>query len=338
MDSVTQFVLGASVAAGVLGPRLSVRAIAFGGIIATLPDLDSFLPFDNVINSITYHRGFSHSLLVQTAVSPIIAGLAAYIFKKDRIPYFLMLVTVWLCLITHSLLDSLTTYGTQLFWPLAAGSPVAFPSVFIIDPVYTISLIIGVIGFLFLVRKNQARAMKFVQVCLCLSSFYLFLGMMGHLYVKSKAAHHPQLIGKRIHVQPTPFNILYWQVLAIDDTHYFTGATSVLSSCSQLNLKTYPRKYKIPLDMANAQIPPSVKRFEWFTNGFYTYKETGNGIQISDLRIGYAPFYPFSYLFAHVATKGFSPHAPRRAPGPKRTLSSLTDLYNLARITPKGCW
>ncbi len=338
MDSVTQFVLGSSVAAALLGPKLSLRAVAFGGVVATLPDLDSFLPFDDVLNSVTYHRGFSHSLLVQTVVSPFIAALANFIFKKDQIPYFLMLLTVWLCLITHSLLDSLTTYGTQLFWPLEAGSPVSFPSVFIIDPLYTLTLLIGVIGFLFLIRRKQIRAMRLVQVCLALSTFYLCLGMSGNLYVKSKAAQHPQLAGKRIHVQPTPFNILYWQILAVDETKFYTAATSVLSGCSELDLKSYSRLDKIPDHLTKEKLPESVKRFEWFTNGFYTYQDSEQGFKISDLRIGFAPFYPFSYIVGKATNSGFIPHPPKRFSGQKRNLASLSELYNLAQNTPKGCW
>ncbi len=337
MDSVSQFVLGSTVAAVMLGPRLGFRAVALGGMVATLPDLDSFLPFDNALNSVTYHRGFSHSLFVQTAVSPLIAAFASYIFKKRQIPYLKMLLTVWLCLITHSLLDSLTTYGTQIFWPLDVGSPVAFPSVFIIDPVYTLTLLIGVIGFLFLIHKRRARAMRLVQVCLALSTFYLCLGMGAHLYVKSKAANHPQLAGKRIHVQPTPFNILYWQILAIDDKKYYAAATSVLHGCKELDLKSYPRSI-LPSQLTSPDLPQSVKRFEWFTNGFFTYQNSDQGLKISDLRIGFAPFYPFSYIVGKVTSSGFIPTVPTRFKGPKRDLSSLSDLYKLASNTPKGCW
>ena len=154
MDSVSQFVLGSTVAAVLLGPKLGLRAVALGGVVATLPDLDSFLPFENALDSVTYHRGFSHSLFVQTAVSPFIAAFANFIFKSKQISYSFMLLTVWLCLITHSLLDSLTTYGTQIFWPLDVGSPVAFPSVFIIDPIYTLTLLFGVIGFLFCIVNS----------------------------------------------------------------------------------------------------------------------------------------------------------------------------------------
>ena len=52
-----------------------------------------------------------------------------------------------LALVTHPLLDAFTVYGTQLLWPLPMR-PVMWSSVFIIDPLYTFSLLIacGVAG------------------------------------------------------------------------------------------------------------------------------------------------------------------------------------------------
>ena len=339
MDSVSQFVLGSTVAAVFLGPKLGARSLLLGGVVATLPDLDSFYPYENALDAVTYHRGFSHSLIVQTAVSPLIAAFAHRVFKKNQISYSLMLLTVWLCLITHSFLDSLTTYGTQLLWPLNAGSPFAFPSVFIIDPIYTLTLIVGLVGFLWFSRGNRRRAVKITQVCLVLSSFYLSLGMAGHLFIKSKAGQHPELAGKRIHVQPTPFNILYWQILAIDKTHYYTSATSVLNGCSDLIIHKFPRLAQVTDQTKTIALPQSVKRFEWFTNGFYNYRTGDDGaLKISDLRIGFAPFYPFSYFFGTIAASGIITHPPMRVRGPKRSLSSLTQLYDFARKTPKGCW
>lgn len=336
MDSVTQFVLGASVSAALLGRRLSWRSVVLGGVVATLPDLDSLLPSENVIDAVTYHRGFSHSLVVQTAVSPLIAGVAGFIYQRFSVPYWLMLLTVWLCLITHSLLDSLTTYGTQLLWPFEAGSPFAFPSVFIIDPFYTLTLITGLVMFFIYQRRKRFRlAEKTVMICLALSTAYLGLGMAGHMIVKSRALAHPLLAGKQIHVQPTPFNILYWQVLAVDETHYYTGATSVLSSCSLIDLKRYERA---PVVEAPFSLPANVKRYEWFTSGFYNYQLTEAGAQIVDLRIGFAPFYPFSFQFAQKGLAGLALAPPSRGLSQRRSFSYLTDLYNLARVVPKGCW
>ena len=146
MDSASQFLLGASIAGATLGSRLGGRALLIGGLVATLPDLDSFIPMGNDIDNMTYHRGFSHSVLVQTIVAPAVAYGITRLVRETRQFVRPLLITVWLCLVTHSLLDSLTTYGTQILGPLDAGPPVAWPAVFIIDPLYTLVLLIGVFG------------------------------------------------------------------------------------------------------------------------------------------------------------------------------------------------
>lgn len=335
MDSATQFLLGASVSAVMLGPKLGPRAVLLGGVVATLPDLDSFLPAQNALDSVTYHRGFSHSLFVQTAVSPFIALSAQAIFKKTNLNWYWLWFTVWLCLITHSLLDCLTTYGTQIFWPLNIGSPVAIPSVFIIDPFYTSLLLIGVITFVYMARRNAVTAARVIRLCLLAGTVYLGFGLSAHMIVKERAQAHPLLWGKKIHVQPTPFNILYWQILAVDETYYYSGATSVLRGCSLVNLKKHPRIAKVD---ELAKSPSSVERFEWFTNGFYNYKKTENGLQISDLRIGFAPFYPFSYQFAQKIGAKYQVTRPFRVKSESRSLAYLTKLYGLAKVVPSGCW
>src|SRR5690606_11196498 len=138
MDSVTQFLLGASISGALLGPRIGAKSLLIGGLVATLPDLDAFIPYDDPIDRMTHHRGFSHSLIVQTMVTPVITLAVAKIVPAARAHLKTLLATIWLVLVTHSLLDALTTYGTQLFWPLQVGPPVAFPAIFIIDPIYSL--------------------------------------------------------------------------------------------------------------------------------------------------------------------------------------------------------
>lgn len=338
MDSVTQFVLGAGVASLTLGPKLGWRAVVTGGLIATLPDLDTFIHYSSRLDAVTYHRGFSHSLIVQTLVSPLIAfGVFRLFRSKFHLSWRRILLTVWLCLITHSLLDGLTTYGTQLFWPLNVGSPIALPSVFIIDPVYTLLLLIGVLLFWFFSQRNPTRATTLVRCFMGLATVYLGLGLSAHMIIKARATALPQLSGMRIHVQPTPFNILYWQVLAVDDHKTLMGVTSVLHSCSLIDFKNMKRNDRVSPKLSD-NLAEDVKRFEWFTGGFFSYNEQDNGITITDLRIGFGSSFPFSYEIASRRDGVMVPHAAQRVQQPRRGLAQLKQLYQLASLAPHGCW
>ncbi len=302
MDSVTQFVLGASVSGALLGSRLGARALLIGGVVATLPDLDSFVSYGNAIDDMTYHRGATHSLLVQTAVAPVVAFAVTRLVPATREYFGRVLLTVWLCFVTHSLLDSLTTYGTQLLWPLEVGPPFALPSVFIIDPVYTLMLLIGIIVF-WLRRQTPDRAAKAVAVMLAAGTAYLALGIGTGMALRARAEADPKFAGMRVHVQPTPFNIVFWQVLGVDEDRYVAGLTSIFPGCPIIATMTEPRLAAPP---DGREVSASVKRLEWFTDGFYTYRDKGDALAITDLRIGFHPTFVFSFDFARKANAGES--------------------------------
>ena len=305
MDSATQFLLGAGISGALLGPKLGGRALLVGGLVATLPDLDSFIPMGNDIDNMTYHRGFSHSVFVLTIAAPAVADGVTRAVKAVRDEYRAVLLTVWLCLVTHTILDSLTTYGTQIFWPLDVA-PAAWPAVFIIDPLYTLLLLTGVL-FLLLMRRNRPRGVRINRVLLAISTVYLGLGLTANMIVRHNVESRSEFADMRVFVQPTPFNILFWQVLGVDDTHYVTGLTSPLASCPITGIARHERLAEAPHGF---QPSPSVRRLEWFTDGFYTYQDRGGTLAIADLRIGYHPDFVFSFEFARRGADGYAAVEP----------------------------
>ena len=75
MDSLTQIVLGAACGQLVLGKKIGNKALLFGAIGGTLPDLDVFVGrwiYANEIQTMAFHRGFMHSI--------IFALLGAFLF------------------------------------------------------------------------------------------------------------------------------------------------------------------------------------------------------------------------------------------------------------------
>lgn len=72
MDSLTQIVLGAAVGELVLGRKVGNKAILWGAIAGTIPDLDvlSKLFLDD-LRANEVHRGMTHSIFVSLALAPI---------------------------------------------------------------------------------------------------------------------------------------------------------------------------------------------------------------------------------------------------------------------------
>ena len=72
MDSITQIVLGAAVGEAVLGKKVGNKAMLWGAIAGTIPDLDVIVgKFFQPITALEMHRGFSHSIIFALLFSPV---------------------------------------------------------------------------------------------------------------------------------------------------------------------------------------------------------------------------------------------------------------------------
>src|SRR5690554_4765 len=164
MDSITQAALGAGIAGAMLGRQHGRKALIAGAVLGTLPDLDVLINYGDPLSQMINHRGFTHSVFVLTAFSALLTWL---IWRwRPRIDYTRqrLFLTIWLILTTHVMLDAFTSYGTQLFWPLRPV-PESWSSVFIIDPFYTLPLLLTVLAGLALgIRPTMCRVLSWVLV------------------------------------------------------------------------------------------------------------------------------------------------------------------------------
>ncbi|WP_020537210.1 metal-dependent hydrolase [Lewinella cohaerens] len=78
MDSLTQITLGAAVGEVVLGKKAGNRAMLWGAIAGTFPDLDIFANFvTDQVSALAYHRAFTHSILFSVVI-PLGMGLLVH--------------------------------------------------------------------------------------------------------------------------------------------------------------------------------------------------------------------------------------------------------------------
>ena len=142
MDSLTQIALGSAVGVAVMGRRTPVwKAALVGAVFGTLPDLDALIKHADPIRNMTFHRAESHGVFYLTLLSPVLAWLLLRLWPHSG-SYRRWLLAIWLILITHVLLDALTVYGTQLLQPFS-DHPFSVGSIFIVDPFYTLPLLLG---------------------------------------------------------------------------------------------------------------------------------------------------------------------------------------------------
>lgn len=293
MDSITQIALGAAIGETTLGRRIGNRAVLWGGLCGLFPDLDVLIPFGGAVENFTYHRGFSHSIFVLTALAPVFVWLILKIHPGTFEYRARWGVLVFLALITHILLDGLTVYGTQILWPLPTP-PVMWSTLFIIDPVYSIPLIGGILAAVIMSRKSD-RGHRFNTFCLALSTVYLAWSIGAKLYVNDTVKHElsrQNIAYRNILTVPTPFNTVLWRVLVMDDRGYYEGFYSLLDDSRDIRFTHYPSNEHL-LDGLAEHWP--VRRLQWFTHGFYAVQKRDEAIVLADLRMGLEPYYVFRF-------------------------------------------
>lgn len=312
MDSISQFVLGAAIGEATLGARLGKKAVLFGGLLGTLPDMDVLVQYADAVASFTYHRSWSHSLFVLTLASPLIALLlhrivpASWaeksrhnIIQTDSPTYSHWLVVVFLVLITHPLLDGFTVYGTQLFWPLPVD-PVAWGSVFIIDPLYTLPLCISLV----VAYRCRARARTAALIGLVLSTGYLAISLASQQHARAVAMNsldQQNISTANVLVAPAPLSVL-WRIVAMDGDTYYEGFYSVFDKEATIRFASYESHRDI-IDEHIDHWP--IERLDWFTDGFISASRENDQLIINDLRMGVEASYVFRFLMGHWSNSDF---------------------------------
>ena len=248
MDSLTQAVLGASVGEAVLGRKIGNKAPIWGAIAGTLPDLDVLLgPFVDDLQGLLLHRTFSHSLFVLTLLAPLLGWAVARFYQKKETGRTVTardwsLLFFW-ALITHPLLDAFTNYGTMLFYPFSPYR-VELNTIFIIDPLYTLPLLVGSIMVFFLNKESVLRK-RIIIVALALSSGYLALTCLNKYHVARVVQSNieaQQLPAVDYMSTPAPFTNILWSVIIKTGDGFQVSYYSLLDDDDMINFKFIPAK------------------------------------------------------------------------------------------------
>ena len=308
MDSLTQLALGAAVGVAVMGRRTAVwKAALWGDIAGTLPDLDVLIDHGDDLRNVTMHRGASHALLWLTLGSPLLAALPAWL-HRERAQFRHWWLAIWLALVTHPLLDTMTSYGTHLLLPFVR-EPLDVGSIFIVDPLYTVPLLVGVAVAL---RRRGGSGLRWNRVALVLSTGYLAWSVAAQWHVRDVALTALAAQGTspaRLHVAPTVFNTVLWRAIAMhEDGSYEEGFHSLLDGNRPMRFTRYEGTPGLREQLGELD---AVRRIANFSHGFYRVHQRDGQAWVTDFRMGQEPHYIFSFLVARKEGDGWLPVVPR---------------------------
>jgi len=260
--------LGAAIGDAGFGRRMGSRAVLFGAGMGLLPDLDLVSNALGDWTSLVHHRGWSHSLLVLTLVSPLMGILGHRIGRRET-PYPAWTLLAFLALVTHPLLDACTSYGTMLLVPLT-WKRFALDAVGIIDLFYSLPLLVALI-WSWRLRRRGSSGHRITAAALALTTLFLVAGLGITATVASRARADLAGLGfetERIRATPPPFITPARHAVARDaDGNVMVAAVSLWSRRPYRFLRI-EQQHDPLIERALASREGEI--FTWFAGGFTT--------------------------------------------------------------------
>ena len=284
MDSLTQIVLGAAVGEAVLGKKVGNKAMMWGAIAGTIPDLDVLSKlFLDAVTSNELHRGFSHSLLFSLLMAPLFGWGVCHLYQKKIATRKEWTQLFFWALFTHPLLDAHTTWGTQLFWPLDLR--LSFKNIFVIDPLYTLPFLFFLLWAMCTKRGTYKRAQR-NKLGLVVSSLYMVLTLVFKAWtfqIFQKSLEEQSIAYLEIQTKPTPMNSVLWSATVATEKAYLIGYTSLFDRSSRVKFVRFEKNHELLGELKSHSL---VKRLVRLSQGWYTIEERDGKLYFNDLRFG----------------------------------------------------
>lgn len=206
MDSITHALTGAVIAKAIDDEKIGNWGTIAGLAMGFFPDSDFVLGLLNRQFCLEYHRDFTHSLLLLPFYALFFSWLFVKISKRHTFWSFYKICLP--VLVSHVILDLLTSYGTMIFSPFFEHR-FSWDLVFIIDLVFS-----GIVFFPLMVSifwKNKARWICRGSV-ITLTLYILFCWVQHHRAIELAKAFSKNLSEEVIQIAslPQPISPFRW--------------------------------------------------------------------------------------------------------------------------------
>ena len=289
MDPLSQGVIGAVAAQQKTTKNHFIIATILGFLSGMAADLDIFIRSSNdPLLYLEFHRQFTHSLIFIPVGGFVCAIFFYYLFLSNKdITFKQTYIYSTLGYATHGLLDSCTTYGTQLLWPFT-DDRIAWNTISIIDPLFTIPLL----SLITIAVIKKKKVISYLAL-----SWDIFYSIFGLIQKERAETIGDGLANTRGHdlvnvvAKPSFANLIVWKIIYTTKDSYYIDAVrlgleeNVIEGVKidKLNIqKSFPW-----LDLKSQQAR-DIERFRWFSNGYLALSETHPN-RIIDIRYSMLP-------------------------------------------------
>jgi inner membrane protein len=285
MDSLTHIAIGACIGDLFLGKQIGKRAMFYGAIAASLPDIDFIASFWlNATDNLLAHRGFTHSILFAILATVLLALLFRKPHATLNIPFKTWFVFLGTEILVHIFLDAFNAYGIGWFEPFN-HTRISFNIIFVADPFFSIWPAAAAIILVFLNRYNLRRkGIAILGLLLC--SLYLFYCLTNKFKINDNVRYslnHQEIHFKHYFSTPTAFNNWLWYIVVETDSGFDIGYRSVFDKQAEVVFQYYPRNDSLLSPLLNKT---DLQKLIRFSKGYYTAEMSEQGILFNDLRFG----------------------------------------------------
>ena len=259
--------------------------MAWGILVQVAPDLDFITgAWMDPTSSLLAHRGLSHSFFFAIIASSMLALVARNIRSGTSIDLRGWLSFFFIGWTIHILLDSFNNYGTGLFEPFSHRR-FSFNALYVVDPFFSIWLLIALLILLFLNRHSRYRSWAW-KTSLALSFLYLCYCTVNKFRIDTRtrqALALQHISYDQYLTTPSPLNNWLWYVVAGNKNGFYAGYTSVFDRSKTIQLHFFPRNDSLLRPLGDHA---PLQRLLRFSQGFYTIERLQDTLVFNDLRFG----------------------------------------------------
>jgi len=255
----------------------------YGALAQSVPDIDFIAGFflhgaDNVVA----HRGLTHSILFGIAATFFLTWLVKEKIHKTPLSYRSVFLLFAANIGVHLFLDTFNAYGVGLLMPFTAYR-FSFNVLYVGDPLFSVAPFVSFLFLLFL-HGSHHRRVHWIATGILVSGIYLCIAVFNKWSVNNDVQKALAAQRKPLHFfsTPTPFNSMFWFVVAKDSDGYYTGYRSVFDK-GEMSFTFFPRNDSLANGVANQNDLHLLKEF---AQGYYTLDKWGDTTVINVLRFG----------------------------------------------------
>ncbi len=285
MDSITHIALGACMGEAFAGKKLGKKAMLWGALAQSAPDIDFVASFWlDIPSGLLAHRGFTHSFLFCILLALLLALMAEKWHRPHNIKFARWLLFFGGVIFIHVFIDAFNNYGVGWFEPFN-HQRISFNAIYVADPFFSIWTGIAFVALLIL-KKQSPKRKRWWKMGLGLSAIYLIYCLFNKLLINNGVKDilkKQQIAYTRYFTTPAPLQNWLWYVVAGNDSGYYVGYRSIFDSKKEINFQYFPRNDVLVEPVKEHEDLHQLVRF---SQEFYTIEKWHDTLVFNDLRFG----------------------------------------------------